>query len=265
VLGSPIAHSLSPVLHRAAYGLLGLDWTYDACEVDAAGLPGFLDGLGPEWAGLSLTMPLKAAVLPLLDAVSPAAARVGAVNTVLLADGVRNGDNTDIPGIGAALTEAGVGRVEAAAVLGGGATARSALAALGALAGRVEVAARPAPGRPEALRAALGDGPAILTVGGWPGSPELLTRPVVVDTTPGGITDPLAGDVPEHPGVLLAVAYDPWPTRLAAAWAGRGGRVVSGLDLLVHQAVRQVRLMTGRDDPRLLEVVRAAGRDALAR
>src|SRR5882757_4461339 len=98
VLGSPIAHSLSPVLHRAAYEELGLgDWSYDRFEIDEEALPGFFGKLGPEWAGLSLTMPLKRAVIPLLDEVSETAASVAAVNTVVLhPDGRRGGDNTDI-------------------------------------------------------------------------------------------------------------------------------------------------------------------------
>ncbi|MGW1148223.1 shikimate dehydrogenase, partial [Streptomyces sp. NPDC002454] len=125
VLGSPIAHSLSPVLHRAAYAELGLDaWSYDRFEVDEAALPDFLAGLGPQWAGLSLTMPLKRAVIPLLDEVSDTAAAVEAVNTVVLTeDGRRTGDNTDVPGMVAALRERGVETVDSAAVLGAGATA----------------------------------------------------------------------------------------------------------------------------------------------
>lgn len=132
VLGSPIAHSLSPVLHRAAYRELGLsDWTYDRHEVDEAALPAFMERLDATWAGLSLTMPLKRAVIPLLDEISPTAASVEAVNTVVLtADGRRLGDNTDIPGMLAALRERGVRQVERASVLGAGATASSALAAL---------------------------------------------------------------------------------------------------------------------------------------
>lgn len=132
VLGSPIAHSLSPVLHRAAYRELGLgDWSYDRFEVEEAALPAFVDGLGASWAGLSLTMPLKRAVIPLLDEVTATAASVEAVNTVVFtADGRRVGDNTDIPGMIAAMRERGVEKVESAAVLGAGATASSALAAL---------------------------------------------------------------------------------------------------------------------------------------
>jgi shikimate dehydrogenase len=131
VLGSPIRHSLSPILHAAAYRELGLtDWSYDAIECDAAGLAALLDSLGPEWAGLSLTMPLKRAVLPLLDEAEQLVTDVGGANTVVLRAGRRAGYNTDVPGMFTALREARVGLTGEVLVLGGGATACSALAAL---------------------------------------------------------------------------------------------------------------------------------------
>ena len=134
VLGSPIAHSLSPVLHRAAYRELGLtDWTYSAIECDEQRLPSLLDSLGPDWEGLSLTMPLKRAVLPLLDHVEPLVTQVGAANTVVLAAGQRRGFNTDVAGIVTALRQAGVTTGGNVLVLGSGATACSALAALDAM------------------------------------------------------------------------------------------------------------------------------------
>ena len=139
VCGSPIAHSLSPVLHRAAYAALGLhDWTYDLLEVDEERLPAVVGALDASWAGLSLTMPLKQAVIGLLDEVSPFARAVDAVNTVVVEavpdagdGGVRlRGENTDVDGIVAALAGHGVPAVERGVVVGGGATARSALVAL---------------------------------------------------------------------------------------------------------------------------------------
>ncbi|HEU0101157.1 MAG TPA: shikimate dehydrogenase, partial [Mycobacteriales bacterium] len=133
MVGTPVAHSLSPALHGAAYAALGLPWTYGRVELAPADLPGFLAGLGPEWAGLSLTMPLKQTVLPLLDDVSELAAATGVANTMVLDGRGRHGDNTDVAGIVVALREAGVTRVQRAVVLGAGATAVSALAALGQL------------------------------------------------------------------------------------------------------------------------------------
>ncbi|MBT2471643.1 shikimate dehydrogenase [Streptomyces sp. ISL-66] len=265
VLGSPIEHSLSPVLHRAAYRELGLgDWSYDRFEIDEAGLPDFLTGLGPEWAGLSLTMPLKRAVIPLLDGISDTAASVEAVNTVVFTeDGRRIGDNTDIPGLISALSEQGVEKVESAAVLGAGATASSALAALaricsGEVTAYVRSSARAAEMRAWGERLGVD----VLTAD-WSRAAEALAAPLVIATTPAGATDELAAAVPAGPGTLFDVLYDPWPTALAAAWTGRGGKLLGGLDLLVHQAVLQVEQMTGRT-PAPLAAMRAAGERALA-
>src|SRR5437868_6078013 len=130
VLGSPISHSLSPLLHRAAYAALGLDWTYDAVEVSSDGLGAFLDGCDDTWAGLSLTMPLKQVVLALLESRSEVVEATGSANTVVHRDGRREGHNTDVAGIVAALREAGVDGIDRAAVIGTGATAASALVAL---------------------------------------------------------------------------------------------------------------------------------------
>ncbi|KOU30449.1 shikimate dehydrogenase [Streptomyces sp. WM6368] len=265
VLGSPIEHSLSPVLHRAAYQELGLDdWSYDRFEIDEAALPAFVADLGPEWAGLSLTMPLKRAVIPLLDGISDTAASVETVNTVVFTeDGRRLGDNTDIPGIVAALHERGVEKVPSAAILGAGATASSALAALARIcSGEVTAYVRSEARADEMRQWGERLGVAVRTAD-WSAAAEALSAPLVIATTPAGTTDALAGSVPEGAGTLFDVLYDPWPTALAAAWSDRGGRVVGGLDLLVHQAVLQVELMTGRT-PGPLAAMRAAGERALA-
>ncbi|MDT0343709.1 shikimate dehydrogenase [Streptomyces litchfieldiae] len=265
VLGSPIEHSLSPVLHRAAYRALGLDtWSYGRFEVDEESLPGFVAGLGPDWAGLSLTMPLKRAVIPLLDEISETAASVEAVNTVIFApDGRRLGDNTDIPGMTEALREAGVTRVPSAAVLGAGATASSALAALARVCeGEVTAYVR-SPARAAEMRG-WGERLGVpVLIRDWSEAERALAAPLVIATTPAGATDVLATAVPDRPGTLFDVLYDPWPTALAAAWAGRGGEVIGGLDLLVHQAVLQVEAMTGLA-PAPLKEMREAGLAALA-
>ncbi|MER6717100.1 shikimate dehydrogenase [Streptomyces sp. NPDC006129] len=265
VLGSPIAHSLSPVLHRAAYAELGLTgWSYDRFEVDEAALPEFMDKLGSEWAGLSLTMPLKRAVIPLLDEVSETAASVEAVNTVVFTeDGRRVGDNTDIPGIVAALRERGIEQVDSAAILGAGATASSALAALarvctGEIVVHVRSAARAAEMRQWGERLGVD-----VRIADWSEAERGLSAPLVIATTPAGATDALASAVPERPATLFDVLYDPWPTALAARWSAYGGAVVSGLDLLVHQAVLQVEQMTGVS-PAPLTAMRTAGEHALA-
>ncbi|MFE1840937.1 shikimate dehydrogenase [Streptomyces sviceus] len=265
VLGKPIAHSLSPVLHRAAYEELGLTgWSYDRFELDEAALPAFVEQLGPEWAGLSLTMPLKRAVIPLLDGVSDTAASVEAVNTVVFTeDGRRLGDNTDIPGMVAALRERGIEQVDSAAILGAGATASSALAALarictGEVVAYVRSEARAAEMRQWGERLDVE-----IRTADWADAAEALRAPLVIATTPAGATDALAHAVPERPAALFDVLYDPWPTELAARWSMIGGAVVSGLDLLVHQAVLQVEQMTGRT-PAPVDAMRKAGEHALA-
>ncbi len=248
VLGSPIEHSLSPALHRAAYDALGLDWTYDAIDVDAEGLAGFLDGLDDRWAGLSLTMPLKQAVIPLLAQVDPVALAVGSVNTLLPMAGGWRGTNTDIVGIAEALTRAGLGRdARTATILGAGATARSAVAALADLGvTAVTVCARrrePAEGVADLARA---QGMSASTSGLEP-DPDLIGADIVISTLPGDAGERWAFLAERGAGVLLDASYHPWPTPLAAAWVG--DRVASGRDMLLWQAVEQVRLMTGLTPP----------------
>ncbi|MEU9406480.1 shikimate dehydrogenase [Streptomyces sp. NPDC048281] len=265
VLGKPIAHSLSPVLHRAAYDELGLtDWSYERFEVDEAALPGFLGTLGPEWAGLSLTMPLKRAVIPLVDEISETAASVDAVNTVVFTeDGRRLGDNTDIPGMVAALREHGIEQVDSAAILGAGATASSALAALARICtGEVVAYVRSEERAAEMRHWGERLGVEVRTAD-WADAAQALHAPLVIATTPAGTTDALAAAVPERPTTLFDVLYHPWPTALAARWSMFGGAVVSGLDLLVHQAVLQVEQMTGQG-PAPLDAMRRAGEKALA-
>ena len=262
VLGSPISHSLSPALHRAAYEHLGLDWRYGMHEVDEAGLVGFLRGLDSSWRGLSLTMPLKQVALACVDEVSETARVVEAVNTMLIEPGGRRyGDNTDVPGMVNALRERGVGRVSAGAVLGGGATARSALAVLRQVAEAATVYVR-TPARAEQLLSVAADLGLACAVRPWEERQDGLAAPVVMVTTPVGATDDLADAVPERPGTLLDVAYDSGATPLATSWASAGGAVVGGLDVLAHQAALQVRLMTGADVP--VKVLREAGEQIIA-
>ncbi|GAA2092660.1 shikimate dehydrogenase [Kitasatospora saccharophila] len=266
VLGSPIAHSLSPALHNAGYAALGLaDWHYDRYEIDESTLADFVAGLDPaEWAGLSLTMPLKRAVRPLLDTVSATARAVDAVNTVVIdRDGRRHGDNTDVPGLVNALRERGVERVGSAAVLGAGATASSALAALAQVCdGEVTAYVRSAERAAEMRELGERLGVPVRTAD-WADGARALDGPLTVSTTPVGATDGFAAQLTAAPGVLFDVLYHPWPTKLAAACLERGGTVLGGLDLLVHQAVLQFERFTGvQRGP--LAAMRAAGEAALA-
>jgi shikimate dehydrogenase len=268
----PIAHSLSPVLHRAAYQALGLTgWSYEAIECDETRLPAVLGRCGPDWAGLSLTMPLKRAVLPLLDEIEPLAGAVGAANTVVVSRGQRHGHNTDVPGMMAALAGIGVtGAPEGAhwqatvLILGGGATACSALAAARGLgAGRVTVAVRN-PARVQDLLAAAARLDVAVTLTGFD-MPQDDAPEVLISTVPAGAADIYAKRIAHRdlvPGHLLDVIYHPWPTALAAAAHQANVPVAGGLDLLLHQAADQVTLMTGRPAP--LPAMRQAAYAALA-
>lgn len=254
VLGHPVGHSLSPLLHRAAYAQLGLDWTYDAVDVDADGLSAFLADTGrpgSPWRGLSLTMPLKWAVLPLLDELDPVAATVGSVNTVVFgphrpgAPPLRRGANTDVAGVRASLAGRPTGSV---VLLGAGATACSVLAALPSDA-RVTVLARN-PARADRLRALADRLERPVHVGRL--GDDVGHRPdVLVSTLPGGALDGALlaglGDalLPGPDGTVFDAVYAGWPTTVALAATATGALVLSGLDLLVHQAVEQVHLMTG--------------------
>jgi shikimate dehydrogenase len=267
VLGSPIAHSLSPVLHAEAYQVLGLRWSYAAIECDEAQLPGVLLGLDESFVGLSLTMPLKRAVLPLLDDVSELAVAVGAANTVIF-DGVgpflrRRGENTDVPGMVAAITALRPDGVGNAVVLGAGGTAAAALAALRELGvDRSVVVVRDQARTGELRRCAdrLGVTPTLVD---WPGRGALEAAEMIISTVPAGATDALATQSLVGRGQLFFdVLYDPWPTALAAAAQAAGATVIGGLELLVQQAARQVELWTGRAAP--VEAMRAAGEAAIA-
>ncbi len=260
VLGRPIGHSLSPVIHNAGYAAAGLSaWTYSAYECGEADLSGFVAGLDAQWAGLSLTMPLKEVALDVADEVAPTAAALGAANTLLrLPDGTWRAENTDAPGMVDALLGAGVVRADQICVLGAGGTARAALAAardLGAEA--VTVYAR----RPSAIDELLSvaDDLGLTLIGaGWAEAARAGDADVVISTVPRGVADGLARDIAWRPGaVYFDAVYDPWPTPLAAAADAAGCRIVSGLDLLLTQAVRQFELFTHAEAPV------AAMRDAL--
>lgn len=268
VLGRPISHSLSPVLHRAAYRVLGLPWEYTAVEVAEDGLPGFIDGLDRSWRGLSLTMPLKRAVVPLLDEVSGRAAQAGAANTVVLEDGRLIGHNTDVPGSVGALRERYAGPVTRAVVLGGGATAASTLLALADLGCSEAVLLVREPARAGETLEALGRHPSPPAVEVRRLGETSPDADVLVSTVPAAVQDAAVQRLVTAAQVTFDVVYDPWPTPLAEAAVAAGRPLVSGLDLLVHQAALQVDLMTRCGAARLPEVraaMRAAGEAALLR
>ena len=277
VIGLPVRHSLSPAMHRAAYRALGLsDHTYDAVEVAEDALADFVAGLDATWTGVSVTMPLKRAVRGFLQDESELCRQVGSVNTLVVTATGLHGYNTDVHGMLRALAELGVTAAGPSVVLGGGATAASALAALRDLGSPEPIVLVRNPQRALDLLAAadrLGVHPRlhVLDANGLAGAVDELRgndKGVLISTLPSGVADAYAPDLvaalsgPVGPA-LLDVVYDPWPTGLAVRWAAAGGRTVGGLEMLVHQAEGQVRLMTGRRAP--LEVMRQAGLDELAR
>lgn len=283
VLGHPVAHSLSPVLHGAAYRALGLDgWQYGVHDVTEGALEGFLRDVDAAWAGLSLTMPLKQVVIPLLDHVDPLAEAVGAVNTVLFSAAggsgsgavTTTGTNTDVHGIVAALREGlGARGVADAVILGGGATAASALAAvaeLGCVSPRVFVRSLDRIGPLRAAVARMGVSPSFDVFDERATTSALAVADAVVSTTPKYAADQwaplltglLTGTGEKPRGVLLDVVYAPRPTALQSAWAALGADTVGGERMLLHQAAEQVRLMTGRPAP--LAAMDEALRSALA-
>lgn len=256
VIGSPIEHSLSPVIHRAAWAQLGIDgWEYHRLEQDTDSLPGFIAGLGADCAGLSVTMPCKQAVMPLLDVIDPLASAVGAVNTVVPSSGVLAGFNTDVTGIASAVRRAcsmaGCSAPSSALVLGARATASSALAALGELGiTSSTVAARRFGGPGSVVAAASRLGVTIEQVL-WSDA-EAVDRAassadLVISTLPASAADPLAERLRVREGqILLDVVYSPRDTALRRVFENAGGVVAEGTDMLVFQAGAQVQLMTGR-------------------
>jgi shikimate dehydrogenase len=264
VLGHPISHSKSPALHRAAYAKLGLDIEYSAIDVTVERLPAFMAGLeaGDDWCGLSVTMPLKTAMVDEVDEVRGAGACLGVINTVAFEDtghGVRRvGHNTDVAGIVEAVRNAGVTEQPNSAILGGGGTSAAAIAALRELGSKhVDIFVRDAGRAAEAKAAAAAVGLSIHLRPLAEAAEGMAGADLVISTLPPRAADGIAAQLEQLPdadkvphdnwGVLLDVAYDPWPSRIAEAWHSRGGVVVPGLEMLLYQAVEQIRLFSGAD------------------
>lgn len=270
VWGDPIAHSRSPQLHAAAYAVLGLDWVYGRRRVDESSFAREVAGLDGSWRGLSLTMPLKGAAFDAARTRDRRAELTGAVNTLLLTDDGPHGFNTDVGGIVDALAEQGVSTIDAARIVGAGATATSAVVALCELgARRIDVVAR----RPEAVEplAALGRrlGADVRAAGFDASVPSFV--PVTIATLPGDapVPDAAADALAAASGLLLDVVYGHWPTALSSAWDRAGRPAVGGLGMLLHQAVRQIRIFAAGDpeqplagEPAVADAMRAALTDA---
>ena len=255
VVGRPITHSLSPLLHRAAYAALGLsDWTYDSLDLGAEELPDLLAGLGEEWRGFSVTMPCKQAAVDVADVVEPLPRLLHAANTLVRAEGGWRAENTDVTGIGMALQLGGVERVGHAAIIGAGGTAAAAAVALSSLgAQHIDVLVR------EPSRAA--DVTRVLQVLGVSASVSRISdtefeAPLVVSTVPVNGQPDLLPLSWRSGQTVLDVLYAPWPTPVAERVTAVGGTVIGGLEVLFWQATVQVELMTGMAAP--IAAMRAA-------
>ncbi len=256
VLGSPISHSLSPVLHRTAYEKLGLFGQYQAIEVASDQLDEFISGLDETWTGLSLTMPLKETVLKIADEVDELALRINSANTLIRSPRGWRALTTDVNGFKETLLAHGVNTYETVVILGSGATARAAAAACDGADRHMTIVHR-SPERESALRKCVVS--AKLEFVNW--GADLPDSDLLINATPAGVADAYAEKLPTLVrGVFFEALYNPWPTKMLSKWRALGGFGIDGLDLLVHQGIDQVELMTGKSVQRavLAPVLRMA-------
>jgi len=267
VLGSPIAHSRSPQIHGAAYEMLGLDWSYERIEVAEGGLAAFIEGLDDSWRGFSVTMPLKAEALALSSTVTATANATNAVNTLRLWDDGVTGDNTDILGVIGALTDAGVEPIGIPLILGAGATAGSVVFALARMGFTDAVVAARRPQQAASVAAQAEPwGIRVAPIEWAAADGAALAATLVVNTVPGAAPALLTFDAEVRARTpLFEIVYADWPSALASSWLDAGGTVISGLEMLVHQALAQVRIFVKGDasaalprEHELLEAMRRA-------
>jgi len=252
VLGSPIEHSKSPLIHSAAYRVLGLNWDYERNLVGKGGLRPFVEALDEKWLGLSLTMPLKEEAAKFASTLDKAAEATGAVNTLVRIDAGWAGFNTDVFGIVQAVHQAGLGDLKSVLVVGSGATATSAVAAIKQLAptARVQVFARNADTRSGLIGFAKTLGLAAKKANSF--ARAAAKADLVISTLPAGAMNEtaakLSGKRNFNPGgAILDVAYQPWPSSIASVWLERGKPIISGLEMLLWQAVAQIRIFQNGD------------------
>lgn len=256
VLGSPISHSLSPVLHRTAYEKLGVFGQYQAIEVASNQLAEFISGLDESWTGLSLTMPLKEMVLKVADEVDELALRINSANTLIRSPRGWRALTTDVNGFTQTLLAHDVETYERVVILGSGATARAAAASCDGANRQITIVHR-SPARESAMRKCVLS--ARLEFAHW--GEDLPESDLLINATPAGVADSYAEKLSSLvQGVFFEALYNPWPTRMLSRWRAQGGFGIDGLDLLVHQGIDQVELMTGKSVQRavLAPVLRMA-------
>jgi len=261
VLGSPIAHSLSPLLHTTAYKELGIAHSYEAIEVGSGGLADFLATLDSSWTGLSLTMPLKEEAVVLADSVDELATRIDSANTLHRRNGKWEATSTDVIGFVNSLRMHEVSIAGHIVILGAGATARAAAAACDGLAKQITIVNRSIK-RIEAMSRAVQQSK--LSFVDWSGVSVIEDADLVISTTPAGATDSL--QLPSQVRApFFEALYKPWPTIASNEWGKRGGFVIDGLDLLIHQGIAQMEIFSGVtfDNSQMYKLLRGVGISAL--
>jgi shikimate dehydrogenase len=239
VLGSPIAHSLSPLIHSLAYEYLGVAAHYEAIEVNAGELTKFLNETDKNC--LSLTMPLKEEAMKVADVISDVATRISCGNTFSLNEGVWSLTSTDVSGFDNALKMHGIDTVDSVLIIGAGATARAAIASVSAITKSVSVVSRTSE-REAAINKASGINVSYLP---WKLTDEINDADLVINTTPNQAADFFLSGIDKPRGTLFEVLYHPWPTAISRAWSKTQAQVIDGLDLLIHQAIAQVEIFSG--------------------
>lgn len=238
VLGSPIAHSLSPLLHAIAYQHCGIQGSYEAIEVGSGELSSFIKGTQKNC--LSLTMPLKEEALLIADEISETAKKISSGNTLFLRNNKWNLESTDVAGFEYSLKSHGITSLNSVLILGAGATARAAVAYLSGISEKIHVVNR------NTARQASMDSSSSIKIDYLPwGSTELInSADLIINTTPGNAGEDFLPSVSQPRGVLFEVLYNPWPTKLAQAWSSSGAKVIDGIELLIHQGISQVEIFS---------------------
>jgi len=263
VLGSPISHSLSPLLHKVAYDALGLESDYSRIEIKSGELAAFLTGCDESWRGFSLTMPLKEEVLELADEISELALTIRSANTLVADNGKWSATTTDVSGFTHALDSHGRDASGDVLIIGAGATARAAAAACDGVSHRITVMARSL-SRVDSISEAvkLSDVEFIP----WGQTDIFESADLIISTTPNGASDSLTQFFPLNPtSLFFDVLYHPWPTLALETWSGNGGQIIDGLDLLIYQAIVQVGIFSGIsfDRASMAALMRSNGESAL--
>ena len=246
VLGSPIKHSLSPLLHSTAYKFLGIEGQYSAIEVNSGGLANFLENFARDMDYLSLTMPLKEEALNLDLDFDAEGLRVRSINTLVKRNNRWRASTTDGSGFAKALISAGYNKFEKVLILGAGGTARAIAGVVDGFTSDVDIMGR-SKSRAESISSCVDA--ANFNYLSWDDSLSIAPYDLVINTTPAGAADLFADSISAvNSKLFFDVIYKPWPTVLGQRWSDLGGKVLNGLELLIYQGIDQLELVTSVSD-----------------